>query len=45
MAALQEQGTRFQLMTYPGSKHRLSGKVKLHELRTTAAFFDGCLKH
>ncbi|MCB1560749.1 MAG: S9 family peptidase, partial [Xanthomonadales bacterium] len=44
MAALQEQGTRFQLMTYPGSKHRLSGKVKLHELRTTAAFFDRCLK-
>ena len=43
MAALQEQGTRFELMTYPGSKHRLSGKVKLHELRTTVAFFDRCL--
>jgi dipeptidyl-peptidase-4 len=43
MAALQRQGTRFALMTYPGAKHGLNGTDLRHRLETTADFFAGCL--
>jgi dipeptidyl-peptidase-4 len=45
MSALQTRGIRFELMTYPGAKHSLSGSDNLHRLRTTEAFFDRCLRH
>lgn len=44
MSALQQRGQPFELMTYPGAKHGLSGKNLLHRLRVTEAFFDRCLK-
>lgn len=43
MAALQKQGTRFSLMTYPGAKHGLNGSDLHHRLETTADFFARCL--
>jgi dipeptidyl-peptidase-4 len=43
MSALQARGLPFELMTYPGAKHSLSGSDNLHKLRTIAAFFARCL--
>jgi dipeptidyl-peptidase-4 len=43
MSALQQRGQTFELMTYPGGKHGLRGKDKLHQLRTTANFLERCL--
>jgi dipeptidyl-peptidase-4 len=44
MAALQARGLPFELMTYPGAKHGLTGTDQLHRLRTTEAFFTRCLR-
>ena len=44
MSQLQERGIGFDLMTYPGAKHGLRGKDRLHQMQTMAKFFDGCLK-
>jgi dipeptidyl-peptidase-4 len=44
MSALQSRGIGFELMTYPGAKHSLSGSDNLHRLRTTEAFFAQCLR-
>ena len=44
MAGLQKHGTPFELMTYPGAKHGLSGADALHRYRLAEAFFDRCLK-
>lgn len=44
MSALQQRGTEFELMTYPGAKHGLRGKDNLHRLKLTADFFDRCLQ-
>jgi dipeptidyl-peptidase-4 len=45
MAALQERGTQFRLMTYPGAKHGLSTPaLKKHVYTLIAAFLDGKLK-
>lgn len=45
MAALQNQGTQFELMTYPGGKHGLSTPaMKKHAYHTIANFFDEKLK-
>jgi dipeptidyl-peptidase-4 len=44
MSALQKQGNQFELMTYPGAKHRLRGADDLHRLRATEAFFNRCLR-
>lgn len=44
MAELQARGKVFELMTYPGAKHGLSGKAALHRYKTAAAFIDRCLK-
>ena len=44
MSALQQKGIAFELMTYPGGKHGLRGKDKLHQLRTTTAFLERCLR-
>jgi dipeptidyl-peptidase-4 len=44
MSALQERGIAFELMTYPGAKHGLRGKDRLHQLRTTSAFLARCLR-
>jgi len=44
MSALQQRGQTFELMTYPGAKHGLSGKNLLHRLRTTEDFFKRCLQ-
>ena len=44
MSALQARGIRFELMTYPGAKHSLSGSDNLHRLGTTEAFFAQCLR-
>ena len=43
MSALQARGIAFELMTYPGAKHSLSGSDSLHRFRTTEAFFVQCL--
>lgn len=43
MAALQERGIVFDLMTYPGAKHGLHGSASLHRLRTTEQFIRRCL--
>lgn len=41
MAALQQQGTPFELMTYPGGKHGLSTPaMQRHAYRCIADFFD-----
>jgi dipeptidyl-peptidase-4 len=44
MSELQKRGTRFELMTYPGAKHGLSGRDALHRYRTAEAFIARCLK-
>ena len=44
MSALQQRGQPFELMTYPGAKHGLSGKNLLHRLKVTEDFFARCLK-
>jgi dipeptidyl-peptidase-4 len=39
--ALQDRGVLFEMMTYPGSKHGLSGKsVQTHFYKTVTRFFD-----
>ncbi len=38
MSALQQRGTPFELMTYPGAKHGLSGATALHRYKTAEAF-------
>jgi dipeptidyl-peptidase-4 len=45
MAALQQRGTRFDLMTYPGGKHGLSTpQMRKHAYHTIADFFDTHVK-
>jgi len=45
MAALQNKGTRFRLMTYPGAKHGLSTPaLKKHVYHLIADYFDEKLK-
>jgi len=44
MSELQKRGTPFELMTYPGAKHGLSGSNALHRYKTAEAFIDRCLK-
>jgi dipeptidyl-peptidase-4 len=45
MAALQNQGTQFRLMTYPGGKHGLSTpEMKRHVHHLIADFFDEMLR-
>jgi dipeptidyl-peptidase-4 len=44
MSELQQRGTTFELMTYPGAKHGLPAKFKLHQMRTSANFLERCLK-
>ncbi len=43
MSELQKRGTAFELMTYPGAKHGLSGSNALHRYRTAEAFLRRCL--
>lgn len=44
MSALQKRGQPFELMTYPGAKHGLSGADALHRYRTAEDFLGRCLK-
>ena len=44
MSALQKRGQPFELMTYPGAKHGLSGADALHRYRITEDFLGRCLK-
>ncbi|MEO1643318.1 MAG: prolyl oligopeptidase family serine peptidase, partial [Pseudomonadota bacterium] len=45
MAALQEQGRPFELMTYPGQRHGIRGEaLRTHLMRTRMAFLDRHLK-
>ncbi|GAA0712456.1 S9 family peptidase [Dokdonella soli] len=45
MAALQQQGTQFRLMTYPGAKHGLSTPaLKKHVYALIADYFEETLK-
>lgn len=45
MQALQEQGTLFELMTYPGAKHSLAGRhVAAHRYHLIHDFFERHLK-
>ena len=44
MSALQTRAIGFELMTYPGAKHSLSGSDNLHKLKTIEAFFRRCLR-
>lgn len=44
MSELQNRGTQFELMTYPGAKHGLRGNDALHRYRLTEDFFKRCLK-
>jgi dipeptidyl-peptidase 4 len=44
MAALQRRGQPFELMTYPGAKHGLSGANALHRYRLSADFLARCLR-
>ncbi len=45
MAALQEHGIAFELMTYPGGKHGLSTpEMKIHAFTLIADFFDRKVK-
>ena len=45
MAALQEQGRHFDLMTYPGQRHGIRGEaLQTHLMRTRMAFLDRHLK-
>jgi len=43
MSALQQRGQAFELMTYPGAKHGLSGRDALHRYRLSEDFFARCL--
>ncbi|MEN1944783.1 S9 family peptidase [Luteimonas sp. MJ293] len=45
MSQLQQAGTAFELMTYPGAKHGLRGKDALHRYRLSESFFNRCLGH
>ncbi|MGY0635177.1 DPP IV N-terminal domain-containing protein [Luteimonas sp. A478] len=45
MSQLQQAGTAFELMTYPGAKHGLRGKDALHRYRLSESFFSRCLAH
>ena len=41
MAALQQKGKRFELMTYPGQRHGIRGeKVQVHLMKTRMAFLE-----
>jgi len=44
MSALQKRGQPFELMTYPGAKHGLSGLDALHRYRMAENFLGRCLK-
>ena len=45
MAALQERGTQFRLMTYPGAKHGLSTPaLKKHVYTLITNYFDQMLQ-
>ncbi len=44
MSALQKRGQPFELMTYPGAKHGLSGSNALHRYRVAEDFLARCLK-
>ncbi|MEL6956113.1 MAG: S9 family peptidase [Pseudomonadota bacterium] len=45
MAALQEKGETFDLMTYPGQRHGIRGEaLRTHLMRTRMAFLDRHLK-
>jgi len=44
MSELQKRDTPFELMTYPGAKHGLSGSNALHRYKTAEAFIERCLK-
>ena len=44
MSALQKRGQPFELMTYPGAKHGLSGSNALHRYRIAENFLARCLK-
>ena len=43
MSDLQQRGTPFGLMTYPGAKHGLRGKDALHRYRLAETFLARCL--
>ncbi|KRG63522.1 peptidase S9 [Stenotrophomonas humi] len=43
MSALQKRGQPFELMTYPGAKHGLSGANALHRYRIAENFLGRCL--
>ena len=46
MAALQQRGTQFQLMTYPGGKHGLSTpEMRKHAFTAIADFFQRQIAH
>ncbi len=41
MAALQEKGLAFELMTYPGQRHGIQGEaLRVHLMKTRMAFLD-----
>lgn len=44
MGQLQQAGTPFELMTYPGAKHGLRGADALHRYRIGEAFLGRCLQ-
>ena len=44
MAELQKRGVLFELMTYPGAKHGISGTDRIHLLKSQEAFFNRCLR-
>jgi len=44
MSALQKRGQPFEMMTYPGAKHGLSGADALHRYRVAEDFLGRCLK-
>ena len=43
MSELQKRGIPFELMTYPGAKHGLTGADLLHRYRLSEDFFGRCL--
>ena len=44
MSDLQQRGTAFELMTYPGAKHGLRGSDALHRYRLAESFLGRCLR-
>ena len=45
MAALQDKGKLFELMTYPGQRHGIRGeKLQVHLMKTRMAFLERHLK-